>query len=656
MIGTGMIGRKFAQALLPLAAYALSLGFAYNSYKKYIRVTSEGRFPQELELAVKSMLFWAFGTFVLLYVLWRLLKPRVSPSRTAAVSADYLAVCTVVLGGVGALGGAGPLAVVVISMIYFTAMCLLVKLGNLSGRGLSHVLSRLQTTFQKGASSSPKKGALLAGLFAAVLIASAFLLRAQCLYFQNTLHNNGNWTSTKMVVGKGLMGAISFVTTRTALHRNRLNLDAWHGFQEVLFKEEIDLEEMEFDFLLEEEAYFSFLFKGGLSGYSGIRISRSERFDSIFFTAAPDGEFLAKRRIDIPSLGGGWSHFRFIRRKGECDVHVNGDRVIQGEACAPGKQIIGFRGGLNPCLIDDVTIKIKGSEEVIRDDFSNRKGSLRLLGIAFAILCGMYGLLLALLYRIHGRLRAPPVFYALALSVPLFLLGGMFFATDYLYISARHPLRVDFHGYETTIEDERQVLEKIQRQYPRENRTGICRIMFIGTSQIWGAGAFGEEGTAVRLIEEMLRARLGPDMPLECINTGISGARSRRLLALYRDQWIEWEPRLTVINLSCNDKDSGIFAESLRAFASLNRSRGIETLFVLEPISVEKPSGIIRGNHDVMRKVAASEGIPFVDLHGILAQRYDSGFLWWDFVHLTPFGQRLFAEELLPALQSRLVP
>jgi hypothetical protein len=52
--------------------------------------------------------------------------------------------------------------------------------------------------------------------------------------------------------------------------------------------------------------------------------------------------------------------------------------------------------------------------------------------------------------------------------------------------------------------------------------------------------------------------------------------------------------------------------------------------------------------------VAQAASAPIVDMQAYLAQNEDRGFLWWDSVHLTSFGQRLFAERLLPELVAVL--
>lgn len=63
------------------------------------------------------------------------------------------------------------------------------------------------------------------------------------------------------------------------------------------------------------------------------------------------------------------------------------------------------------------------------------------------------------------------------------------------------------------------------------------------------------------------------ELRYECINAGISGLTSPKLLEIYRDEWIEWQPDLVVGN---NDDHIAPFRASLESFASLNQARGIE--------------------------------------------------------------------------------
>jgi cob(I)alamin adenosyltransferase len=70
--------------------------------------------------------------------------------------------------------------------------------------------------------------------------------------------------------------------------------------------------------------------------------------------------------------------------------------------------------------------------------------------------------------------------------------------------------------------------------------------------------------------------------------------------------------------------------------------------FVLEPNSLELPSRDLPAKHAILREVAAALDVPVVDLPAAIgrAEREDAGFLWWDPVHPTSFGQALAAEAI----------
>jgi phospholipase/lecithinase/hemolysin len=44
--------------------------------------------------------------------------------------------------------------------------------------------------------------------------------------------------------------------------------------------------------------------------------------------------------------------------------------------------------------------------------------------------------------------------------------------------------------------------------------------------------------------------------------------------------------------------------------------------------------------------------VPVIKMQPFIEEHFDDGFLFWDVVHLTDFGQKLFAEELLRQINS----
>ena len=114
-----------------------------------------------------------------------------------------------------------------------------------------------------------------------------------------------------------------------------------------------------------------------------------------------------------------------------------------------------------------------------------------------------------------------------------------------------------------------------------------------------------------------------------------------------------------LVNLSNNDVDTQKFRRSLDAIAGELLRRKMLVVFALEPNSPERrPTdrrhGDLSVKHEIVRSVAARSERPVIDLHAYLTERRDAGLVWWDFVHLTSFGQRLVARELAAELPTLL--
>jgi lysophospholipase L1-like esterase len=202
------------------------------------------------------------------------------------------------------------------------------------------------------------------------------------------------------------------------------------------------------------------------------------------------------------------------------------------------------------------------------------------------------------------------------------------------------------------------ILRGIRSRYTAAVPPGVFRILVLGSSQTWGAGAESDDDTWVRQLETLLNTSPG-DVKVECINAGISGLVTGQVVELLRSDLADMAASAALINLSNNDIDLDQFEHNLDALIGELQARNIRPVFILEPNSLERrltdsEHGHLEYKHAIMRKVAANYGLPAIDLHGYLAEAKDAGFIWWDFVHLTSFGQRLVAAKLAGDLPSLL--
>ena len=93
-----------------------------------------------------------------------------------------------------------------------------------------------------------------------------------------------------------------------------------------------------------------------------------------------------------------------------------------------------------------------------------------------------------------------------------------------------------------------------------------------------------------------------------------------------------------------------MFASNLQDMIEISVRARIQPIFVLEANSVENINNGLIAKHEAMRRVGAAHNVPVIDMHAYLRKKYDEGFLWWDSVHLTDFGQELLAEKLYKEL------
>lgn len=99
------------------------------------------------------------------------------------------------------------------------------------------------------------------------------------------------WSSGKRLQANYVMGTKRGVSTRNLLNRNRLNLQSWHSFNEILCNRIHRPGSIKFDFHLENGAYLNFIFNKKKNSFTGIRLSRNSGYSNIYFYSSPEGKY-----------------------------------------------------------------------------------------------------------------------------------------------------------------------------------------------------------------------------------------------------------------------------------------------------------------------------------------------------------------------------
>ena len=475
----------------------------------------------------------------------------------------------------------------------------------------------------------------------------------------NTLKNNGRWIPTKTSVAIPLFGAEQYWENTQALAKNRLNLGAWHGFQEVLYKYPLIPKELSFRFYLSENAYLVVLFKEHRRGFEGIRFSANNLFETAYLKGLNTGEFTEKKPLQRGLLTADQWYTCRVRFEEESIVVTLQDEQIYTIQTPRRVRRLGFRGGYHNAYVDDVSIGQGHTDEMFHESFGNMRLSMTILPIVLLCiaLAHLAPYILARILRRSGRSVLSALLIA-DITLALFLAGAWFLQV-YLfagrYPEAENDRIQDLEQEFRTVGSDRR-RDEIRRMFPTSTAPNTSRVLFVGSSQTWGAGTQTWNGTFPMLIEEHLNKELSPrtDMRYESINTGISGHRSHQLYEFYESGWVDLNPVVTVINLSTNDRDPIRFKESLLKFIALNGEKGIETILVQEANSIEPNPEVRHENHIVIRNVALKQKIRLIAAHQYLRQRHDTGFLWWDTVHPTSYGYQLLAQTIGDAVARAL--
>jgi lysophospholipase L1-like esterase len=509
--------------------------------------------------------------------------------------------------------------------------------------------------------SQPGRPGLLA--IHALLVGAVALLTAQIvLQAENTLHRNGRWTSVKMQPDRGLIGAVAAYVTRPPLRRNQLDLGAYFGFQQLLHSEARPVDRLDLSFSAESPAYLDVLFGTDPRKLDGVRLSLHADFPSLRFASTLEGAFIESEELELGDrLEEGWNRVRLRFEPGGARIEINEAPPLSAPRRPGAVHTVGFRGSRDGPLVDDVEVGFGSDAAPLIESFANRRGWVGYVAIA-AVITAAIGTLIHLALRRWAGFEALPAHLGCFTGYLVVLVCvAAYAAVDYFHLSGLYPAdsrTMEAAGYPNRIEGAEVAVRRIRREIGALASDGRLRILLIGTSQSWGAGALRPEDVWGRVLERELNERFSAEgRGFVVVNTAIPGLQAPGLLELYRREWQKAKPDLVIINLGHNDRRGPAFGAALQGFVATNRARGIPTVFIPEPNASGGPiRSRLRRNHEIIREVARALDVPVIDAHAWLRQRRDSGFLWWDGIHLTSYGQRLLGEhvasELVPILRS----
>ncbi|MBI3543175.1 MAG: SGNH/GDSL hydrolase family protein [Deltaproteobacteria bacterium] len=492
-------------------------------------------------------------------------------------------------------------------------------------------------------SERSRKHAAVTLLVAALFASGAWL----ALRMTHSLERHASWGSGKLLQeNTGLLGAEDFTTSRNSLAGDRLNLERWYGHQEVYRKDPARVGELLVRFRLEANAYLLVLFRDAAGSAVGVRVSRNPLFPSALVAVDPVGKFTRKQPLSLPEPGDAWNELELKPLDGALGLRWNGTAMPALDATVAGPATIVVRGGRHPAAVARIRALNREGHELFDERFANAPvAPLALFSAAIA--------LVALLVSPGGERKRTLVVHATTFLSTVLLAG----------LDARYVAHEHFSG---AWPSRKVVSEAIDRGNgevarllePLLAHPAKLRVLLLGTSQTWGTGARVEGERWSNLLEKKLAARTGVAGAL--LNTGVRASNLERLVDEHRARWARWKPQLVIAVLGSSDRGRADFAANLEKLVALDAAIGAKTVFVLEATDPEtsqdmegeetdgmSESSLLARHRDLL-DVAARHGIPVLDAHRYYSspQVADSGLLWWDFAHLTSYGQALMADQV----------
>jgi lysophospholipase L1-like esterase len=548
----------------------------------------------------------------------------------------------------------------------------------------------------------------------------ALLLTEIRQYSRNTLADNGRWVSAKPLMQIGLVGAHHFMFTRNALVGNRLDLGAWHGYNEVYFAEPLRLGTLELSFRVEDRAHLSIVFARHPRGFVGMRFSRHPAFPSMLFHGERSGRFTETVPVEGIELGDRWHRARVRAEAGRWVVALDDAVVARSAPEEIPRGFVGLRNGYSRVEIDDLRIVAAGGERLLDEGFRHPWGYWPTLAASLAVawaallavglpasrrqvesewvhwvvLVAALATFAALLYWIFdARVWSRSYFYKR--HVPSAFQGPATAALVRLETLRQSLLGVDSDRRVEPRPDEltrslsrwgfsrafiwpgphewhRHVAYSSRapgrpRYFTRQRLLELgpsdeaLRILFVGSSQVVGAGAELLEESLVSRLHRNLVVSMGDrlearGLALEILNVAVQSSQAPVSLVTFENHWIDLDPDLVLINFSYNDKDLDRFVGGLTRFVELGRERGHSTLFSVEAMAADRDDPFVADKQDAMRELGRRLGAPVIDLEAYMASPpvRDSGFLWWDPVHMSAYAQQVAADWLAVQLEPYL--
>lgn len=491
-----------------------------------------------------------------------------------------------------------------------------------------------------------------------LILFCSFCLSTLYVKQNNTLSKVQHWRSLKMDMQKTVMASFSFYATRKALSKQQLDLGTWHGFNEVVSLKDFDAANVSFNFYLKDSQYVSFHYNRTQDSFSGILLSANPHFSSKFFQGDSFGKFTSSQNLNIANIKkDDWNTAEIKFGPEKNSLYINSILISSDLPAALPKQHIGFKGsGNNGSFIDSISVKnVDGS--VWNESFDNSEIFYKIFGIISSILLLTVFVLLQLFKsKPQFSFNVLAAFLVFAIILPLLLVADSYASENFYYSRPSYldflqgSVKKEFNAFVPADQSKHAVANEFSAAYTHAE-TPPFKIIILGTSQTWGSGASTNDRTIVSQYNLSLK-NAGLENKAKAYALAVPGSRLVEMSALFYELTKQKLPNLLIINLCINDTSDLIaFENNLKIFITDLKKLGVKVVLSAEPFYDETQT-MSRHNHEVVKQVSVDMQVQLIDEQDFLFSKQNSGYLWWDVVHMSDYAQQLFGAALFDKTKS----
>lgn len=448
------------------------------------------------------------------------------------------------------------------------------------------------------------------------------------------------------------MASFSFYATRKALSGQKLDLGTWHGFNEVVSLKDFEATNISFDFFLKDSHYVSFHYNRTPESFSGVLLSANPYISSKFFTGDSFGKFTLAQDLKIENIKkNSWNTAEIKFGSEKSSLYINSVLISSDLPAALQKQHIGFKGsGHSGSYIDSVSVKNRDGT-VWTESFDNSENIYKTFGIVASIFL-IIGLVILQLFKSKPQFsfNVLAVLFVSAIILPLLLVADSYATANFYYSKPSYldflqsSVKKEFDAFVTADQSKHSVGKEFKGQYVH-NDTPPFKIILLGTSQTWGSGASANDRTIVSQYNISLK-NAGLGNKARAYGLAVPGTYLIDMSALFYQLTKEKLPELLIINMCINDtSDLVSYENNLKKFITDLKKLGVKVVLSAEPFYDETQT-MSRYNHEVVQKISVDMQVPFINEQDFLFSKLNSGYLWWDVVHMSDYAQQLFGSAL----------